>query len=294
MALTLKQKRNKQAGKDDTPKRVLVNMETYKRRNSALQAAGKAAMRDMFKEGGQSTVKNPIAWPWVRDGNATEFNFRGVVELWDVPADGLYLIGAHGASGADVRHLYRKGAINRGGGGAMLACMKKLNKGQQLAILAGGEGGAQYNGTTRDGDRMVSGGGGGASCVMIWHTSTTRAPLLVAAGGGGASCTSSGIDADLDTHGKDAPATNWVIGGSGGMGQKVAAPGKNAIPAGSGRGGEAYFAGGGSGFYGDGGMDRYFQQPGPAEKLSKVERRLARPPASHQSIQAAAAAAGPH
>ena len=47
---------------------------------------------------------------------------------------------------------------------------RKLNKGQQLAILAGGEGGAQYNGTTRDGDRMVSGGGGGASCVMIWHT----------------------------------------------------------------------------------------------------------------------------
>jgi hypothetical protein len=37
--------------------------------------------------------------------------------------------------------------------------------------------------------------------------------------------------------------------------------GHNAIAGGSGRGGEAYFAGGGSGFYGAGGVDSYFNQP---------------------------------
>jgi hypothetical protein len=78
--------------------------------------------------------------------------------------------------------------------------------------------------------------------------------------------------------GLDAPSTTFAIGGSGGLGVKTALAGHNAVDGGSGRGGEAYFAGGGSGFYGPGGMDEYFQQSGPTPALSVTERRLPAPP----------------
>lgn len=266
-----------------------VELERFKARRELMQASGKAALRKEICEGGQSSVKHEIAWPWSPSGHAFEYGFTGHIEKFDVPMDGLYLIGAHGASGADVRHLFKKGHVNQGGRGAKLCCLSKLNKGQTLGIIVGGEGRAQYNGTTAEGDRMVSGGGGGASIVMILHKSDTRAPIIVAAGGGGATCTSTGTDASLETHGRDAPPTPWITGGSGGLGVMVAKEGHNAITGGSGRGGEGYFGGGGAGFYGPGGVDSFFNQPGPTPALAVTDRRLPRPPQSHRELMHAAA-----
>jgi|AntAceMinimDraft_5_1070358.scaffolds.fasta_scaffold132588_1 hypothetical protein len=136
---------------------MMVDLDQYKARRVLLQHTGKNALRKEIAEGGQSTVTHAVAWPWAPNGHATEFHFKGQLEAYEVPMDGLYLVGAVGASGADVRHLFKRGTVNRGGRGASLACLLKLNKGQRLGIVVGGAGKAQYSGTSADGDRMVSG-----------------------------------------------------------------------------------------------------------------------------------------
>jgi hypothetical protein len=134
---------------------MMVDLDQYKARRELLQLSGKTALRKEIAEGGQSTVTHAIAWPWATNGHATEFHFKGQLEAYEVPMDGLYLVGAVAASGADVRHLFKKGTTNRGGRGASLACLLKLNKGQRLGVIVGGAGKAQYNGTSVDGDRLV-------------------------------------------------------------------------------------------------------------------------------------------
>jgi hypothetical protein len=114
---------------------MIVEIDRLAKRREMLQASGKAALRKEISEGGQSTIPKDrkIEWPWSVNGHATEFGFTGTVVPWEVPMDGLYLIGAHGASGSDVRHMFKKKIVNKGGSGAMIAVMVKLNKGQVIS-----------------------------------------------------------------------------------------------------------------------------------------------------------------
>ena len=135
------------------------------RRDALLSQAKEKIMLDI-RTGNQSTVKHPIEWPWVVYGTATEYQMTGQVFKYRVPTDGLYLIGANGASGATVRHLFKRDARrgnafvqNKGGRGARLCCLLSLKKGTHLAILVGEEGQPYYTGTSgAGGDRLVSGG----------------------------------------------------------------------------------------------------------------------------------------
>jgi len=83
-------------------------------RRVALLAAGKAKLRNDIATGNQSTVRHAIEWPFVPNGTATEFQTTGRVVKFRVPIDGVYLLSAHGASGATVRHLF-KTDVRQGG-----------------------------------------------------------------------------------------------------------------------------------------------------------------------------------
>ena len=97
-------------------------------RRVALLAAGKAKLRNDIATGNQSTVRHAIEWPFVPNGTATEFQTTGRVVKFRVPIDGVYLLSAHGASGATVRHLFKTDVRQ---GGAFVQ-----NKGVRKFIIA--------------------------------------------------------------------------------------------------------------------------------------------------------------
>lgn len=93
------------------------------------------------------------------------------IQVWRVPATGLYSVEAWGASGASSSGLFRL----LGGKGARIKGFLKLSAGEKLKILVAQEGIV--------GNSMVAipGGGGGGTFVI----KEGNKPLVIAGGGGG-------------------------------------------------------------------------------------------------------------
>ena len=129
------------------------------------------------------------------------------IQRWTVPYTGDYRIEAIGASGGyDTQPNSQQ---YRGRGARMIGTFS-LIKGETIQILAGQEGGINYNSRS-------SGGGGGTFAVRGTNTS-----LIVAGGGGGiqtAASRHSECDANRATTGKT--GFRSLSGGSGGHGAQA-------------------------------------------------------------------------
>jgi len=118
-------------------------------------------------------------WPWQCQDLITEFGFTGAVQSWQCPNDGLWLIGACGASGANVRQSARQAhSLNLGGAGAKVTVLARLLKGSRLDILVGEEGSAMSAGRDVLGEPIFSGSGGGASVVSLMYNDVIMSPCL--------------------------------------------------------------------------------------------------------------------
>lgn len=109
------------------------------------------------------------------------------IQIWTVPYSGNYIIEAFGASGANGTFIDINApngssptAWNRGGRGARMKGIFKLNAGTRLKILVGQQ--ARLPSTVSN---EVHGGGGGGTFVTL----TDNVPLMVAGGGGGGGAT---------------------------------------------------------------------------------------------------------
>ena len=97
--------------------------------------------------------------------NTDYFNTSSGIQLWTVPADGVYTIQCNGAKGGDELNQ------SRGGYGARIQGNFALIKGEVIRIIAGQPGGVSGNGA-----------GGG---TYVFRSATDTTPLIVAGGGGG-------------------------------------------------------------------------------------------------------------
>jgi tripartite motif-containing protein 56 len=163
-----------------------------------------------FSTGGQTgrigpsltQARNGLTGPevntWKTD--TTFFNTSDGIQLWTVPADGLYTVGCRGAQGGQSTCWGRQGGL-----GATMIGTFTLNKGDVLKLLVGQMGG----------NICHDGAGGGGTFV----TKQDNTPLIIAAGGGGASASGfSGagqIGGRTDQSGSN---TSWGTGGSNGNG----------------------------------------------------------------------------
>lgn len=154
--------------------------------------------------------------------SAASFTYTGTFDTFLVPATGVYHIvafGAQGGSGSVFGPL-------PGGLGAEIGGDFLLIGGQTVSIAVGGMGESSTPGFG------ASGGGGGGSFVALLDSPTV--PLIIAGGGGARN--GNGLDGLAGTSGGS------TIGGMGGT---------------DGNGGQAgqdnFGAGGGGGFYTDGG-----------------------------------------
>lgn len=141
---------------------------------------------------GAYTVLNPGDIPppedFILDGDVSK------TAPYTILKTGYYLLEVWGASGGGNG----SGAgLNNGGRGGYASGIVKLEKGEELFLYAGGQGGMQMNGGGAGGANgggtggrytsatAVVGGGGGASDIRI-NTNSNYARVIVAAGGGGA------------------------------------------------------------------------------------------------------------
>lgn len=221
------------------------------------------------------------------------FPYNGGVQSYQVVYEGYYAIQAWGGNGGT-------GQNGSGGTGGKASGFVKLNAGDYLHVIVGGEGGA-YNGTQAGGYSGGSGqnggnggtygitnrggGGGGATKIIVSQSNTVPDPMgpvlvmAVGAGGGGAgnlTPTRNGGDAGSAVpvgngtntvfNGKDAGSDTangrGGTGTSGGMGGE-ALFGLNGDAGGYGYGGKAY-----SGSSGGGGGAGYYGGGGGAATTS--------------------------
>jgi hypothetical protein len=156
--------------------------------------------------------------------NSTFFNMtNNGVQLWTVPASGVYRIEAAGARGGDTSTRFGRGAIMRGD--------FNLIEGETIAILVGQQGG----------DTQAGGGGGGT--FIARGSNMSSGTLLMAAGGGGGYGSSSGqngIGGQVGTSGTNGTGAN-TAGGTNGNG------GSASFNSGWGGAGAGWFSNGGDG-----------------------------------------------
>ncbi|MDR2658750.1 MAG: InlB B-repeat-containing protein [Spirochaetaceae bacterium] len=149
------------------------------------------------KDGGDSLT---LYAQWVIDGMPpVVFNYTGSVQTWKVPADGIYKIEVWGAGGI---------GLDKGGQGGYISGNISLDKGKELYIYCGGQGGKADNhvaisggwngGGANGGERPGNSGGAGhgATDVRILKADPKKDPsddiaslgsrIIVAGGGGGA------------------------------------------------------------------------------------------------------------
>lgn len=160
------------------------------------------------------------------------------IQLWTVPATGVYRIEAWGAQGGG------NPSYPVGGKGARMRGEFQLSKGQVLKILVGQQG-AYRNSSNCDG------GGGGGSFVAL----DDNTPLIVAGGGGGSS-RSAGLDAVTSNSG-DRGGTRGHGGSGAGFSQNGGTPtwGSSSYPrsfTNGGNGGTVIYAGDSVGGFGGG------------------------------------------
>jgi hypothetical protein len=161
------------------------------------------------------------------------FGTTGAVVDYTVPITGPYFIRAAGAMGGGVIHEFVQDS-SFGGLGAVVGGVVYLTAGEQLGIVAGGQG---ENG--RDCPSTCAGGGGGGSFVFVLGATN---PLIAAGGGGGAG--EIFVDGGSAQTSTDGQAGFGPYGGSGGTAGAGGAGGTFGVP---------YNGGGGGGWAGNGG-----------------------------------------
>jgi hypothetical protein len=175
------------------------------------------------------------------------------IQIWTVPASGLFLITAIGATGGDST----ENASTRPGYGAKISASVYLNLNDEIHILVG-----QMGEIARGTSNRAGGGAGGTFIVRDGK------PLIVAGGGNGCSWGSfsaNGIDALLEPRTAIIASTNGR-GGTGG-GFETDGPGqgsevggksfKSGGQGGTGSNGNGGFGGGGGSLYEGGGAGGY-------------------------------------
>lgn len=158
--------------------------------------------------------------PWVANSNFFNMTTQGI-QLWTVPATGVYRIEAYGARGGG-------NDSNAYGWGAVISGNVNLTQNAVLKILVG-QIGLQYN-------PVYSGGGGGGTFIATLNNQ----PIIIAGGGGGQYYQGNSrynAHASLNENGQ----STGCNGGSGGTG------------------GQASWAAGGAGFTGNGAAGSYSQ-----------------------------------
>ena len=111
------------------------------------------------------------------------------IQIWTVPVTGSYVIEASGASGGNGTDPFVcPDHWKLGGLGAKITGTFQLNRGTQLKILVGHEGGTCINKVLS----LSAGGGGGGSFVTLLDDT----PLIVAGGGGGGGAGDNFTDGD--------------------------------------------------------------------------------------------------
>ena len=164
--------------------------------------------------------------------NTAYFNTSNGIQLWTVPATGLYTIDCYGAQGGNA-------GSQQGGLGARIKGTFSLTEGEIIRILVGQQG--QSGAHTQDGQPMGAGGGG--TYVIRTPYNTTPSILTIAGGGGGAS-----QNAYTTAAGLGASAGNNGVAGQGGK--------AGGTSGGGGDGGSGDGSGpGGAGFTGNGLVD---------------------------------------
>lgn len=175
--------------------------------------------------------------PWLED---TEFfSTSDGIQLWTVPANGVYRIEAFGASGG-LNNAYNESA----GFGARMRGDFTLTAGEVIKILVG-QLGESLNNTCSS-----ASGGGGTFVVKYTESTHTNDDILVIAGGGGGVGTTVGFTAGIGgTTDQAGTASNGgeVSGGSGGSGGARPPATPCAITWVSGSGGGFFTNGGGPG-----------------------------------------------
>jgi hypothetical protein len=156
--------------------------------------------------------------------NNTEFfNTLDGIQLWTVPATGIYTIEAFGSQGAT------NSSGHTGGLGAIIRGDFSLVQGEIIRILVGQR--VNFN------NSCGGGGGGGGSFVVRSPYNTTESILVIAGGGGGggigSNVPSGGTTTNNGNSGSGSPAG---AGGSGGGGGGIPSAGCSG-PEGSGGGG---------------------------------------------------------
>ena len=207
--------------------------------------------------------------------NTTYFNTSNGIQLWKVPATGVYTIDCYGAQGG------RDGYYSVSGGlGARIKGSFSLTEGQILRLVVGQQG---------QNDQGNNWGGGGGGGTFVWIDGQTTNPLIAAGGGGtggtGGNATQAGgqtgtagsagqNNGGAGGTGGNASASTGICGGGGGQGwlggssyhcggsftwpalytdpTGYLTPGANA-QGGFGGGGGSYGGGGGGGGYSGGG-----------------------------------------
>ena len=181
---------------------------------------------------------------WTTNPDNFDMTTQGI-QLWTVPASGLYSIEAYGAQGGSDTYTVLP---EEGGLGAKMEGRFMLTEGQVLAILVGQKGEDTRVDTE---DNAAAGGGGG---TFVWDTTDTDMPIIVAGGGAGASGHGfEGMHAVITTGGQNSfSLENGGLEGNGGR---------------SNAGGSSYWGGGGAGWLTNGTAgnqptDYLFENPG--------------------------------
>lgn len=142
-----------------------------------------------------------VATSWTQNTSYLNMTSNNGIQLWTVPANGVYRILALGASGGGNQYYGGRGIYMRGD--------VSLTYGQVIQILVG-QGGASMSGST-----TCNSGGGGGTFVVGTVNGTANQPIIVAGGGGGLG-QGNGYDAVSNTTGGTSQA--GTAGGSNGAG----------------------------------------------------------------------------
>lgn len=124
----------------------------------------------------QASCRSAYSTTW--DDTDANFTVASGIQIWTVPASGLYRINAYGAAGSGGN-----GGTSSGGSGARVQGDFTLTEGDKIRILVG-QMGAHTGYQAGDG---ASGAGGGGTFVVSGTTGSLDTQVLVIAAGGGGS-----------------------------------------------------------------------------------------------------------
>lgn len=136
----------------------------------------------------------------VNPGDYQDFAYKGSVETFTIPFNGIYKLEVWGASGGDHQYSsyyssggkagYSYGYKTLNANGNLYVCCGQAGQTSSRSTSYNGGGGGGKHGTYGDYDRSDGGGGGGATHIatrtgILANLSSYKSDVLIVAGGGG-------------------------------------------------------------------------------------------------------------